>query len=148
MALVETYPALEGVHVADAMHAGLISCRPDATLRRAARMLATYRVHALLVRRPDGGPAPGWGVVTDTDVIRAAESGELDSQKVRSVVATPPWTVTPREPLPGVAARMVDAGVSHVVVVDGDPPRPVGVLSTLDVARALAGFPERHPPRA
>jgi CBS domain-containing protein len=144
MAATSTYPALEGLCVADAMHEGLVSCRPDASLRTVARMLATYRVHALLVH--SRGRAE-WGVVTDADVIRAAGAGDLGSQTARSAVAAPAWTVPPRESLARVAAQMVDAGVSHVVVVDGAPPRAVGVLSTLDVARALAGFPERHPVR-
>jgi CBS domain-containing protein len=45
------------------------------------------------------------------------------------------------------AARhlMVEREVSHVVVVERHTKRPLGVLSTLDVTRALAGFPERHP---
>jgi hypothetical protein len=30
-------------------------------------------------------------------------------------------------------------------VVEHKTSKPIGVLSTLDVARALAGFPERHP---
>jgi CBS domain-containing protein len=111
-------------------------------------MLATYRVHALLVhRRPHDANGSAWGVITDADVIRASESGDLASQPVRSAVAAPLRTVTPREPLARVARQMVEDGLSHVVVVDGVPPRPLGVLSTLDVARALAGFPERHPLR-
>jgi CBS domain-containing protein len=40
---------------------------------------------------------------------------------------------------------MVEHEVTHVVVVEPRSARPVGVLSTLDIARALAGFPERHP---
>ncbi len=40
---------------------------------------------------------------------------------------------------------MVEHDVSHLIVVEPQLARPIGVLSTLDVARALAGFPERHP---
>jgi CBS domain-containing protein len=127
------------------MHEGLVSCRPDASLRTVARMLATYRVHALIVHAR--GDPSAWGVVTDRDVVRAAGSGDLGSQTALSVVGAPAWTVAPREPLARVAELMCDAGMSHVVVVDGVPARPVGVLSTLDIARALAGFPERHPLR-
>jgi CBS domain-containing protein len=57
------------------MHPGLISCPLGASLRTVARMMATYRVHAILVTAhgeealPGGGP---WGTVSDTDLIRAA----------------------------------------------------------------------------
>ena len=37
---------------------------------------------------------------------------------------------------------MVDRDVSHLIVIESRSARPIGVLSTLDVARALAGFPE------
>jgi hypothetical protein len=40
---------------------------------------------------------------------------------------------------------MVDRGVTHLIVVESRSARPIGVLSTLDIARALAGFPEQHP---
>jgi CBS domain-containing protein len=42
---------------------------------------------------------------------------------------------------------MVEHDVSHLIVLEARSGRPIGVLSTLDVARALAGFPEHHPPR-
>jgi CBS domain-containing protein len=45
----DLYPSLGELRVADAMHPGLISCPPDAPLRTVARMMATYRVHTILV---------------------------------------------------------------------------------------------------
>jgi hypothetical protein len=35
--------------------------------------------------------------------------------------------------------------VSHLLVFEPHSGRPFGVISTLDLACALAGFPERHP---
>ena len=43
------------------------------------------------------------------------------------------------------ARLMVEHDLSHLIVVEPRSTRPIGVLSTLDIARALAGFPERHP---
>ena len=37
------------------------------------------------------------------------------------------------------AQLMTESGVSHLAVVDPKTRRPVGVVSTLDVARAVAG---------
>jgi hypothetical protein len=39
---------------------------------------------------------------------------------------------------------MVEHELSHLIVIERTSKRPIGVLSTLDIARALAGFPERH----
>ena len=39
---------------------------------------------------------------------------------------------------------MAKNDLSHLIVIESESERPIGVLSTLDIARALAGFPERH----
>lgn len=144
----QTYPALRQLRVIDAFHPGLVSCSPDTSLRTVARMMATYRVHAILVTAhgeeelPGGG---GWGIVADTDLIRAAETGDLEEQPARTIATTPVQTVASRDELGHAAQLMVEHDASHLVVVEHRSARPIGVLSTLDIARALAGFPERHP---
>ena len=84
----ELYPALRGLRVDDAMHPGLISCTPDMPLRTVARMMATYRVHAILVTAHGEEELPGggrWGIISDTDLLHAAEAGDVDDQQgVRS----------------------------------------------------------------
>lgn len=136
------YEPLEQLRVRDVMHPGLISCSLDSSLPTAARMMATYRVHAILVadhEAGDGAAGGFWGVISDRDLLRAAEAGEIDEQTVRTVAATPALTVAADEELARAAQMMVEHDLSHLVVVDPESERPVGVLSTLDVARALAG---------
>lgn len=143
----QTYPALRQLRVVDAMHPGLISCSLDTPLRTVARMMANYRVHAILVTShgeealPGGGP---WGIVADTDLLRAAEQGDVDTQTARTIAATPVLTVASSEELPRAAQLMIEHELSHLIVIEELSARPIGVLSTLDVARALAGLPERN----
>ena len=142
------YPALSRLRVVDAMHPGLISCSLDTPLRTVARMMATYRVHAILVTAHGEEELPGgrlWGVVSDGDLLRAAEGGDLDEQPARTIAAAPILTVATTDELAGAARLMVEHEASHLIVIEPQSARPIGVLSTLDVARALAGFPERHP---
>lgn len=142
------YPSLGTLRVVDAMHPGLISCSPDTPLRDVARMMALYRVHAILVTAHGTEELPGggvWGVVSDTDLLRAAQSGELDGKVSRLLAATPVLTVTTGDELARAAQLMVEHGISHLIVAEPHTARPIGVLSTLDIARALAGFPESHP---
>ena len=150
MPTLETYPALGALRVADAMHPGLISCSPDTPLRAVARMMATYRVHAILVTAHGAESLAGggvWGIVSDTDLLRAAKTGDLDEQASRVLAAEPVLTVTTNDGLAKAAELMVEHEVSHLIVAEPHTARPVGVLSTLDVARALARFPETHPGR-
>ena len=86
------YPALGQLRVVDAMHPGLISCSPDMPLRTVARMMATYRVHAILVTAHGEEALPGgsvWGVISDADLLRAVRAGDLDEQAARTIAATP-----------------------------------------------------------
>ena len=143
----DSYPALQQLRVIDATHPGLISCPLDTPLRTVARMMATYRVHAILVTAHGEEELPGggrWGIVSDTDLLHAAEAGDVDEQQARTIAATPVLTVAGSDELASAAQLMVEHGLSHLVVIERPSQRPIGVLSTLDIARALAGFPERH----
>ena len=60
-------PHFEHATVADAMHPGILSCDPDATLTEVARMMSTHHVHCIVVRgaaegrrraNPSGGSSP------------------------------------------------------------------------------------------
>ena len=134
---------LEDLRVIDAMHPGMISCPPETSLRTVARMMATYRVHAIIVHAhgdedlPDGDH---WGVVTDADLIRTARNGDLDELTARQITATPVLTVATADPLERAIQLMVEHEVSHLIAIERHSGRPIGVVSTLDVARALAGL--------
>ena len=69
----------------------------------------------------------------------------MDEQLTRTIAATPAVTVTTDDDLARAAELMDEHRASHLVVVEPRSTRPIGVLSSLDIARALAGFPERHP---
>ena len=144
----QTYPALRRLRVIDAMHPGLISCSLDTSLRTVARMMATYRVHAILVTAhgeedlPDGGR---WGIVADADLLRAAATADFEKKPAGTIAVAPVLTAASSDDLAHAAELMVEHDASHLVVIERRSARPIGVLSTLDIARALAGFPERHP---
>jgi CBS domain-containing protein len=50
--------------------------------------------------------------------------------------------VATTEPLRRAAQMMAEHEVSHLVAVDPETTKPVGVISTLDIARALSGVNE------
>ena len=142
------YATLGRLQVVEGMHPGLISCSLDTPLRTVARMMATYRVHAILVTAHGEEELPGGsvcGIVADTDLLRAAQAGDLDERPAQTIAATPAVTVASSDELGHAAQLMVEHEVSHLIVVEPHASRPIGVLSTLDIARALAGFPELHP---
>jgi CBS domain-containing protein len=124
--------------VAYAMHWGLVSCSPATSLRDVAALMAEARVHCILVIDDPIDTHPLWGVVSDLDLVAAATVRPLAEQNAGGTAMKPAVTAFPHEPLDAAVERMTRHGVSHLVVVDLLRRHPVGVLSTLDVARALA----------
>jgi CBS domain-containing protein len=123
--------------VGEAMTPGIITCLPSTPLRTVARMMATHRVHAIVVFGHDDVLLP-WGVVSDLDLVGGLES---DAQ-AKAVAASPIVTVTIDDTLSYAAQLMREYSTSHLVVIaDESSPLPIGVLSTLDIARAFAADP-------
>ena len=127
-------PAFRNATVADVMTPGIITCAPETPLDTVAELMATHRVHAVAV----GGIAANhlvWGVIDSLDLVRALRDPEAHPA-AESISRQPALAIEPAASL-GEAVRLMDErGVSHLVVVDRE--RPVGVVSTLDVAGAAA----------
>lgn len=131
-------PSFEHARVGDEMRRGLISCSPDTPLRDVARTMTTNHVHAVVVSDPQaGGATAPWGIVSDVDLLRVAETG-AELFTAGEAAATPVVMVSPDDPLARAAKLMRERATTHVVVVDPLTGQPVGVLSTLDIAGALA----------
>ena len=127
-------PPFEKATVLDSMRLGVVSCPPDTPLRDVARIMATYRIHCVVVAEvAEGAPL---GVIADIDVAAAA-AGSRDAQ-ARTLARTEAITVHPDDSLQRAAELMSEHEVTHLVVVQPHSHHPVGVLSALDVAGALA----------
>jgi CBS domain-containing protein len=132
-------PAFENATVADAMRPGVMSCQPDAPAVSVARTMATHHIHAVVVDGIRVDPVNGehlvWGLVSDLDVARAAHAG-VESLTAADLAAGEPVTIESSASLDEAARLMAEHGTAHLVVVENG--RPVGVISTLDIAGALA----------
>ena len=134
-------PAFEHATVADAMRTGIISCQADTSLRAIAELMASYHVHAVVVETAgvESGAASGqgWGIVSDVELARAAARGELQAT-AGELAGSGAMFIGPAEPLRRAAELMSEHRVSHLIVSTAPTTRPVGIISTLDLAVALA----------
>jgi CBS domain-containing protein len=141
LATTTEHTSLGDLCVADAMHAGVLTCSLATPLRLVAQMMVTHRIHCVVVYEGDGG-LPGtdslWGVVSDLDLVAAAITQDLDERTAGATAASPVVMVPPTETLERAAQLMQEYGTAHLVVVDPESVQPVGVLSTLDIARLLS----------
>ena len=125
-----------------------VHLRADESLLAVAELMAQHRVHAVVVTDDAHDAGALWGVVSDLD-LAAAASVAISRRRRRA--RRPPraaLTIRPGETLRRATQLMLEHGTTHLVVVDGGALRPVGVLSTLDVAPARSHEPGRLARRA
>jgi len=138
---------LEHVRVSDVMTSTLVACAADLPLRDVAELMTRHRIHCVIVLAEPGvrgGPGEPWGVIAALDLVGAAPFDENQSTAGR-VAGTPKITVRPEEQLGRAALLMSEYATTHLVVVDDDG-APAGIVSALDIARAVAP-PPATPPR-
>lgn len=145
MELEETRPAsLSELRVADAMHPGVFTCSLATPLRSVARMMATHRIHCVVVYEHDAGlsgESTPWGIVSDVDLVSVAATEDVDDRTAGGTAVSPVVMIPPDETLERAAQLIREHGMAHLVVVDPASMEPMGVLSTLDIAALLAGLP-------
>ncbi len=113
---------------------GILSCTPDAPLAEVAGLMARNRVHAIVVA-DDRAPEPP--VISDLDLVSALASSHFDELSARDIAGTEAITVFEDETLGRAAQLLSDHRVSHVIVRN-DRRAPVGIVSTWDIAAAVA----------
>jgi CBS domain-containing protein len=131
----------QAIPISAVMHHGVISCPPPD--RRCGTWRRRWRttVHCVVV----SGLAPTahhserlvWGIVSDIDLMGAAASDALGTE-AGQVAATEIVTVDPGEDVERAAQLMSAHDCAHLVVISPESGEPIGVVSTLDVAGALA----------
>jgi CBS-domain-containing membrane protein len=100
-------------------------------------------VHAIVCfprHQSDAGHVSSWKAVSDLDLIEAASKLDLDQATAADTERGVVRCVQPDEPLLSAVQTMLASHTSHVILLDRRHGRPVGILSTLDVAHALAGL--------
>ena len=130
---------LDTAQVGQAMHEGVLVCPTDTPLSVVAELMSEHNIHCVVISDDPERTASLWGIVSDLDLVAAATVRDLDEQVAGGSAVTPVLTIGPEEPLRRAAQMMTEHAVAHLVVVEPTGLRPIGVLSTLDVARAVCG---------
>jgi CBS domain-containing protein len=115
-------------HLGDLVHRPAAVCRPEATVREAAEIMAEKDVSCILV---DTGT--GYGVLTDSDLRRklVAEGRSYDTP-VSALMVPDALTVPPDRLAVDAMIDMLDLGIHHLPVVDARGV-PVGVITATDL---------------
>jgi CBS domain-containing protein len=78
----------------------------------------------------------------DLDLVKLAATEDLAWRTALGSAATPALMIAPDETLRRAAQLMGEHEVTHLFLVEPTTTKPLGVLSTLDLAEVLAGVAE------
>jgi CBS domain-containing protein len=119
-----------------------IVIRDGDSLDDAVRLLEENEISGVPVVDEDGLLV---GVLSQTDIVRARAVDHLWSRwpglRVRHLMHSPALTADQSMTMEEAAQLMERAHVHRLIVVDEDQLKPVGVISTTDLVRALAHRP-------
>jgi signal-transduction protein with cAMP-binding, CBS, and nucleotidyltransferase domain len=120
--------------LSEVLHAPARTIRSTATLRELATELAEDHIGLLVVEGRGGDLV---GVVSERDLtVAVANDEDLDSTRVVDIMTTEVVTVSVATTIGDAAAKMAEADVRHLVVLDHGT--AFGVVSSRDVT-AVAG---------
>ena len=125
--------------VGDLMTPKPLTVSADEPLVAADRLLREHRVSGLPVVERDGRLV---GVLSRTDLMALASddpAGAWHGRAVRTAMTAPAITILPDGTLTEAAARMEEHRVHRLVVIQPDSSNPIGILSTTDLVRSIAG---------
>ena len=132
----------------------VVTVRPDATLKEAARMLVARRISGMPVVDGDGRVI---GVLSEGDLLfkqrgarernggvlgwlvdrgHEGEDAKLDAHVVEDAMTAPAIAIDAGWSLTAAAERMLSNGVNRLPVLRGD--RLVGIVTRADIVRAFA----------
>jgi len=129
---------LAGRRVSEVMHPGVMTCHSGSSLHDVARAMATHGVHSVAIWGDECDDSIGFhGMISALDLLSAVMRGESLASPALLAARREVHTVRASASLSEGARLMVDEKASHVIVLADDRDRIVGVLSALDVTRAL-----------
>ena len=140
LALMEAGGDGRQLRVRDLMSLEPVTVRGGAPLVVADMLMRQFGVSGLPVIDGQGELI---GVLSRTDLMALAGDPQVDAWQGRSVAATmtaPSLTVEADASLVEAAARMEEHHVHRLVVVEPQGGRPIGILSTTDIVRAVASM--------
>jgi predicted transcriptional regulator len=124
--------------VADIMERDVVTLSPDMDLRDASLLLSERQISGAPVCARDGRLL---GVFSAADVVEHCASSAA-ATRVGQIMTPAVLTIGANEAVQRAVETMAFEGVHRLIVVDDG--RLVGIVTSMDVLRELAGYPRRE----
>ena len=125
--------------VRDLMSTTIIQCTKETPIQEVAARMSQHDVSAVVVVDEDGHLA---GIITRTDmVVLRAYDEYWQAMQARHVMMHNVITASPDTSVRQASQELTKRRIHRLIVVEDDDRglRPVGVLSTTDIVRDMAG---------
>lgn len=125
--------------VRDLMSTTIIQCTKETPIQEVAARMSQHDVSAVVVVDEDGHLA---GIITRTDmVVLRAYDEYWQAMQARHVMMHNVITTSPDTTVRQASQELTKRRIHRLIVVEDDDRglRPVGVLSTTDIVRDMAG---------
>jgi len=121
------------VCVKDIMTKAVVSVDAETTVSDAAKMMEDIKIGAIVVTE-NNTPV---GIVTDRDfaIKIVAHAYPIDT-KVKKVMSSPLYSISPDEPIRMIADLMYTRGIRKLPVIDND--KVIGIVTATDLVRQFA----------
>lgn len=118
------------------MRPRLPSCTLRTPVMEVARKMQQDGVHHVVVA--SAGSDLIAGSISELDLLRAVIEGQTEAMASDVMSMDAPPTIAAQERLSAAVRRLADEKLAFFVVVDGNPSRPVGLLSHSEIGAYLA----------
>ena len=128
-----SYLLVTALKVREVMVTNLVTIGPNGLIFEAAKLMRDKKVGSVIVVKKQ----KVLGIVTERDLVRRvlAENRDPKMVKMKDVMSTPVFSISPEEDIVNAAHIMRQRGIRRVVVIAGD--ELVGVITTNDLARNM-----------
>lgn len=132
---------IDDLFVAEVMTSDLTTVTPETLVEDAAELMLDEDIGSLVVVNEADGPE---GILTRTDFVAiVAGQRPKDQTPVSTYMTTDVITAKAGESVRAVADRMVEAGIHHMPVVDGDD--VIGIITSTDLTGYLSTLQSPSP---
>ena len=128
-----SYLLVTVLKVREVMVTNLVTIEPNALIFEVAKLMRDKKVGSVIIIKK----RKVLGIVTERDLVRRvlAENRDPKTIKIRDVMSTPVFSISPEEDVVNAAHIMRQRGIRRIVVMTGD--ELVGVITTNDLARNM-----------
>lgn len=124
--------------VQEIMSTKIVTIKPTDTITEASKLMKANRISCLPIS--DGNSIIG--IITTTDLVNIYTSADKERNMdpwnpVSNFMSSPVVTISPDEDVKTASKLMTEKHFHHLVVMNKNDKKPLGIISSLDIAKSV-----------